>query len=379
LSKNISTVLKAHLAQSVTTMTSCWRVERLDGAIFGFTTLDQDIVFEGVTYQSTVGFSRTAIALHVTGEISNLDVLGFFDAGGIVEQDLRNGKFDFASVYLFGVNWADLTQAEIRLSRGYLGECIRSPSGAFQAELRGLTQALVQEFANVWSPLCRADLGDTKCQFPILSLSQIATVTAVVSQRQFQTTPLAYNGLQLGNTASIFFVNNISAGTALEISDGINTVTFTALFDQLGSDFYATVLAGLPSGLDMTASGVPYRIDLVNNSGQQGIIQKTGDNALGITIEDFTEFYLDNGTITWETGLNAGVSMEMKTYLVAGQYAILWLAMKYPIQIGDQYRYQPGCDKRRDTCENKFANILNMRAEPDMPGTDVMLAYPDST
>src|SRR6185503_1658790 len=74
---------------------------------------------------------------------------------------------DYASIYLFAVNWADLTQGICKLRRGWLGECTRSPGGIFQAELRGLTQALVQEFGQVYQPICRADLGDDQCRMPI--------------------------------------------------------------------------------------------------------------------------------------------------------------------------------------------------------------------
>jgi uncharacterized phage protein (TIGR02218 family) len=376
--KSISAQLKAHLAQSVTTMTSCWLIQRLDGQTFGFTTFDQDLTIGGQLYQSTSGFSRSAIATHSTGQVDNLEVLGYFSGTGIIEQDLKNGLFNYATIYVFAVNWADLTMGICKLRRGFLGETVRSPGGFFQAELRGITQALVQEFSNVFSPLCRVDLGDPLCKFDLTTVQQTGTVTAVVSQNQFQTTPLAYSGLQLGNIATINFVHDVSAGTALEISDGTNIVTVNFPSDTSVGDAVTATFAALPGSLNISAARGGDAITLLNNATTQGIIQKTGDIGFGIEITDFTANYLDDGLVTWLTGQNAGVSMELKTYLISGQFVILWLGMSFAISVGDTYRYTPGCDKRRDTCFNKFNNVLNFHGEPDMPGPDKMLSYPDA-
>ena len=37
-----------------------------------------------------------------------------------------------------------------------------------------------------------------------------------------------------------------------------------------------------------------------------------------------------------------------------------------------------GCDKRLDTCSDRFANVLNFRGEPYVPGADLLLSYPDA-
>ena len=70
--------------------------------------------------------------------------------------------------------------------------------------------------------------------------------------------------------------------------------------------------------------------------------------------------------------------MELKTYDTNTSTVYLWLGMNFPIQVGDTFYYYPGCDKRRETCWLKFGNILNFRGEPDMPGLDAALAYPDA-
>jgi hypothetical protein len=165
--KTISPTLRTHLAQPITTLATCWQIIRTDGEEFAFTAFDDDLVVGGVTYSSIAGFVRTAIQTNSEGQVDNLDLIGFLQEDGITEQDLKNGLFDYASIYVFVVNWANIGQGICRLRRGWLGETTISPAGIFQAELRGLTQALVQEFGSDYMPMCRADLGDAKCMIPI--------------------------------------------------------------------------------------------------------------------------------------------------------------------------------------------------------------------
>ena len=48
------------------------------------------------------------------------------------------------------------------------------------------------------------------------------------------------------------------------------------------------------------------------------------------------------------------------------------------VAIGDRFRIAPGCDKRLATCAERFANVLNFRGEPYVPGQDALMTYPDA-
>jgi uncharacterized phage protein (TIGR02218 family) len=39
-------------------------------------------------------------------------------------------------------------------------------------------------------------------------------------------------------------------------------------------------------------------------------------------------------------------------------------------------RLEAGCDKRFETCRLKFANLLNFRGFPDIPGDDWLVSTP---
>lgn len=46
------------------------------------------------------------------------------------------------------------------------------------------------------------------------------------------------------------------------------------------------------------------------------------------------------------------------------------------VAAGDRFRVVAGCDKSADTCRAKFANFLNFRGFPHLPGDDWVTAYP---
>ncbi len=78
------------------------------------------------------------------------------------------------------------------------------------------------------------------------------------------------------------------------------------------------------------------------------------------------------GKITFTSGANNGLSMEVKEFISGGKI-ILVLPMPYNIAIGDGYSMAQGCDKTITTCTNQYSNVVNFRGEPHVPGLDNML------
>ena len=79
-------------------------------------------------------------------------------------------------------------QGLVKLRRGRLGETT-TRDGSFEAELRGLVDALKQEFGQVYGPTCRADLGDGRCGIDLPLHVQTAAITAVLGQDSFTLAP----------------------------------------------------------------------------------------------------------------------------------------------------------------------------------------------
>lgn len=183
--KSISGPLLAHIQSEVTTLATCWKITRKDATVMGFTTHIDDLVISGVTYQSDVG-SYAASAIRSTSDLSvdNLDLGAVFDSAAITEADLLAGKYDYASVEIFAVNYADLSMGTLPLRAGTLGE-VSAEGGSFNAELRGLAQALQQVIGRTYSKRCDADLGDSRCTITLAAYTVTGTVSSFSSKSVF--------------------------------------------------------------------------------------------------------------------------------------------------------------------------------------------------
>ncbi len=83
------------------------------------------------------------------------------------------------------------------------------------------------------------------------------------------------------------------------------------------------------------------------------------------------------GLLTWLTGANAGFEMEIST--ASGGSIGLALPMPHAILSGDTYEAAAGCDKNLSTCRDTYANVVNFRGFPHIPGPDAVLAYPNAS
>lgn len=84
------------------------------------------------------------------------------------------------------------------------------------------------------------------------------------------------------------------------------------------------------------------------------------------------------GRVTVLTGAAAGqvgvVKRDRETS--EGRVIELWEAFAGTVLPGDDLRVEAGCDKRLETCRDKFDNLLNFRGFPSIPGEDWLVSYP---
>ncbi len=525
--KSISSALAAHLAGEVTTLATCWRVTRKDGRAFYFTDHDRDLAFDGNLYLASSGYSRSAIANDAGMAVDNLDVEGVLDHEQISEQDLRAGLFDHAEVHVFLVNWADLSQGKLRLRRGWFGEVFLSEQDLFRTELRGMTQALSVRIGELYSPECRADLGDHRCRVPIeapliarsapyavgdrvrvpTAMAGVATVAvpfvnagfdngnlsgwsvvsgsasaktansplvpqagshflegnSVVAFEVMQTVDMTgiIDGSQVdagsylasfgcyranGDSDSLdqgrvivdlldtadavlatiletgweafqtFGVWNLRAATDAAVPAGTRKFRVRFLGQRLSGSFCNAALDSVSASFTDTAAPLKgsalyenrvYRcitagttaaehpaynitVGAETTDGTAVFVAENAWSRAGAVIEVLdravftaaidepraTDGWFDGGVLIWETGDNTGRAIEVKSWLQAPAEITLFLPPGYSIQVGDAFRVHPGCDKRLDTCAGRFANVLNFRGEPYVPGQDEMMKYP---
>ncbi|QIV65758.1 DUF2163 domain-containing protein [Mesorhizobium phage Cp1R7A-A1] len=168
MKSSVSLALQNHLKQSTTTVTTLWKITRMDGKVFTFTEHDRDVTYQGRVYKSTGGFNKSAVKSTGTFSVDNLEVNGFLSDDTIPDDELRNGAFDYAEVEIFLINYMDTSMGDLKLRYGFFGEVRTAPSGMFLVELRGLIQLLSVRIGETYVPECKADLGDSRCKVVLM-------------------------------------------------------------------------------------------------------------------------------------------------------------------------------------------------------------------
>jgi uncharacterized phage protein (TIGR02218 family) len=283
MAKSLTSTLFEHYQQSQTTLARCLRIERHDRKIIALTEHDVDLMIGGVNYQSVVGYVPTAISTQDKGAINSVDIEGILSTAGVSREDIAAGLFNHAKIFIFEVNYENLSQGILPLISGFWGEC-QLHDNHYVTEFRSLSQVLQRIVGELYSTNCRAQLGDARCQVDLANLTIEGVVATVKNHASF-----------------------IAAG-----------------FDQPAD-------------------------------------------------------YFRYGLLTWQQGKNAGLSMEVKSFIPEeNQNHCFQLVqpMLYPIEIGDIFCVITGCDKSLSTCKSRFNNVVNFRGEPFIPGLDQMLKTP---
>lgn len=104
----------------------------------------------------------------------------------------------------------------------------------------------------------------------------------------------------------------------------------------------------------------------------------TSDGRIGLTtsgLSAFADGHFTGGRLTFTSGANTSFVTEIKRHsardgLVALQ---LWQPPSVPIAPGDAFTVTAGCDKSFATCRGKFANGINFRGFPHIPGNDFII------
>ena len=281
-----TSALQDHLSTGATHVCHCWILERQDGQTLGFTDHDQVLAFDGITFLPQCGLSARAVSSTTGLSVDNSEAAGVLSADAITEADIEAGRYDGAVVSTWLVQWDNPDARQLRFS-GTIGEITRV-AGAFQAELRGLSDPMNQSAGRSYLKTCSAVVGDTACSVNLLdpAFSTEAEVQAVRDSQFFE-----FDGLATFN-AKWF------EGGMIEVQSG--------------------VAAGL-SGL---------------------IREDAGDGGL--------------------------------------RSIGLWQPVRAPIAVGDRVRLITGCDKRAQSCKEKFSNLINFQGFPEIPGDDWMLSVPRS-
>lgn len=86
------------------------------------------------------------------------------------------------------------------------------------------------------------------------------------------------------------------------------------------------------------------------------------------------DFYA-RGSAIWTAGNN--LDIEMHILKNTGNAITLFVPAYFLMQIGDTVTLIAGCDRKRGTCRDKFANAKRFKGYPDLPGRSKILKFPE--
>ena len=167
-------------------------------------------------------------------------------------------------------------------------------------------------------------------------------------------------------------------GAAGQIRRG--RMAFVAEVRSLAHVLGQTVGRTFQAGCDARLGDARCGIDLENAiyKGTGAVTDLLRDRAfMASGLAGFDAGWFTSGTLNWTSGANAGRVTEVLAHGLADAIATMTLleAPVLPIAEGDSFIARAGCDKRIATCNAKFANVVNFRGFPNIPGQDAVLRY----
>jgi len=208
---------EAHLASGATTLATCWRIQRADGAVFAFTDHDRALVMGGETYEPETGAGGAALAARADFSVGNTEIDGLLSSDRLSAAELQSGRFDGAAVEIWRVNWQAPGQ-RLLLKRGTIGE-VRREGARFTAEIRGAAQALDETRGRLYQRHCDARLGDARCGVDLdtPALSAEGVVADVIDEARFSVSGLSSFASGWFDMGALEWTGGANAGTASHV------------------------------------------------------------------------------------------------------------------------------------------------------------------
>lgn len=234
MSRAISAALKAHLAGSVTSTCRLLRIILNDGRIFGITTLDRNVEYQGVVYVGSNGFDPSIIATDSGLSVDNAEAYALLqaDVPGITLEMVASGELDDAQWEMLLINYMDTSMGHVILDAGDLGEVNVEDGVVYVPEMLSFVMRLRQPIGHFWSRHCRAIFGSpatgqTGCGFNTDPLWIAGTVTGVADEPNlvFADTALVLDPVP--NTARVQWLTGPNAGTRLYQVEGYSETSGT--------------------------------------------------------------------------------------------------------------------------------------------------------
>jgi uncharacterized phage protein (TIGR02218 family) len=188
-----------------------------------------------------------------------------------------------------------------------------------------------------------------------------------------------------GATVSIFMVDwavlaagklPLARGTLGEVKRQMvgGGGSFTAALRGPTAAFEATAIESYSPECRAELGDNRCRIDLSLRTSTTAVSAVSSDQFVEVAelAGDISDFI--GGRLRGLDGANAGIDARITN--IDGVQLILFEPLPFALQVGDRVELREGCDKKLTTCATRFANVINFRGEPHVPGGDLLTRFP---
>jgi uncharacterized phage protein (TIGR02218 family) len=145
----------------------CWKITRLDGQVFAYTTHDEPITYLGTTYIpcDSLRASASSAGISTGNDAGDIEMTGIVADDAISDEDIAAGKFDGATVEVVLVPWDTTADPGIprRISKGVVARIEHSPTKYNATVLTPGSKLTQSPILTTYTPACRWNLGSTEC------------------------------------------------------------------------------------------------------------------------------------------------------------------------------------------------------------------------
>jgi hypothetical protein len=326
--RNIPAPMVPRLSGAATTLCYLLKVTPRNAPVFGLTTADTDQVLDDgsgpLTYKCASGYTKSDISTKTDLSVNNAEadaLVAEYSADGITADDISRGVFDGARFIQYLIDYESPSSGFVIVSAGTIGQMPTDDGLKCQIELRSFIQTLKQtNMIEETSITCRAAFGDDRCKMPLVWYRAEVTSVGAEDDRTFTFDPPSES----------------SSSSSSE---------------ELNSDELSHIVGG-----------------------HYNFTESASDSSSG-----YSYTFFEPGIVLWETGDYAGQESEIETFDPSTNTVTLVLPVPTTIANGDRFSIRQDCIKSKQMCITRYGNILNMRAEPELPlgsGTDLQSPTP---
>ncbi|XUU60636.1 DUF2163 domain-containing protein [Erythrobacter sp. HA6-11] len=252
-----------------------WTIERSDGTMLRFTSLDRDLVDRGDTYRSCASLLPSASeSIAEIGGAGSMDLTGLLASGAVTQGDLHAGLYDGATVEAWLVPWNGPGDRKL-LMRGSFG-VVEYSENDFTVEIQGDGAKLEQTpLINVTQPNCRWRFCDANCGKDPAPITVSGTVESGAGQRGFTDSTRA-EAAGYFSRGVVTFTSGNNAGISADIkthgAGGVFTLWPRLQFPILAGDTY-DMLPGCTNqqGAADGTNGCDAWVNFVNYGGEPSV------------------------------------------------------------------------------------------------------------